>query len=212
MENIATETSPVDDGFATGHETAPSPSGRPAHTLASIAVMALLAAAALYGVIWSVQPDSRVVQTWDFSEVDYATTPWLFPRVKKEQEGPGVTFLALETGPGPELFMELDPATVRQVRVTAEILRVPQETPVPFALEWYWARNEDITPGGWPYAVERGTAFQVRNRHTPNVHTAVVSRHPQWTGNITQAFIGLKFPPDEPGPFLVRILRIEFLE
>ena len=189
-------------------------SRRPEHSLLSIVLMLLLAAGAVYGVGWTMRPQQKVVHSWDFRSLPYESTPWRFPEVKIEQDEGGVIIPTLQTGPGPQLIMDLDTDTVNAVRATVEITRVEDGTPVGYALEWYWSSAEAVAAanGAWPYSTERGVAFRPQNRHTPNIHTAQVSRHKQWQGTIAQGFIGIKIPPRVEGPFFVRLVHVEFLE
>ncbi len=187
---------------------------RPEHSLFSIVLMALLAAGAVYGVGWTIQAPYTVVHQWDFRDLPYAESPWQFPPVKLEQDENGVVIPTLQTGPGPELIMELDTDTVDAIRATVEITRVEDGAPVGYALEWYWSSAEDVTAaaGAWPYSTDRGVAFRPLNRHQPNTHTAQVSKHKAWKGTIAQGFIGIKIPPRVEGPFFVRLVHVEFLE
>ena len=205
------EGRPVPTGTPSPRAARPA---RPKHTIATILLMALVSSAVLYGVRWSVREESSSIHVWDFRTLPYGESPWTFPSPRLEQDNEGVTYLAIETGPGPILAMGLETGTVRSVRATIEITRESDGEPVPYALEWYWASAEDIEAAGesWPFSGERGTYFQLLDRHTPNIHTARLSRHHKWKGQIARAFIGVKIPPHEVGPFEIRTKRIEFLE
>lgn len=188
--------------------------GRPEHTVLSILVMFALSAAALYGVAWSVQVPETVVAAWDFTTTPYEETPWRFPEMRLSQDNGGVTYLTPVTGPGPKLRLEVDTAKVRTIRATLEVRRFRDNKKIPFTLEWYWASTSDIASAGdgWPFSVERGMEMEMPNRHYAGTRIARATRHHKWTGRIVQAFIGVKFPEDEEGPFQVRVIRIEFLE
>jgi hypothetical protein len=197
-------------------DTAPAPSDRtrPRHTIATVLLMALLSAGALYGVEWSVREQASPVHAWNFRSLPYEQSPWEFPAPRREQDDEGVTYLAIQTGPGPTLTMDLDTSTIRTVRATVEITRESNGEPVPYALEWYWASEDDIAAAGdnWPFSTERGTTFRLLDRHAPTIHTAQLSRHKTWKGSIAKAYIGVKIPPHEIGPFQIRTVHIEFLE
>ncbi len=198
-------------------ESPPSPTvrrGYPEHNLVSILLMGLVSAAVFYGVAWSVQEQAKPVHTWDFRTLTAEESPWQFPRVMREQNAPGVTFMALKTDPGPELVMDLDTDTVREIRATVEVTHYEDGTPARFSMEWYWASAEDVAAaeGDWPYSGERGTPFKILDRHAPNTHGIRISRHKRWNGSIARGFVAIKFPPSETGPFQVRVLKIEFLE
>jgi len=202
-------------------ETPPPPpadtpaAGRPEHSLASLVLIGLAAAAVLYAVRWSVEEHEVVAQSWDFREIPHEETPWAFPDLEEVQDGNGVLTLAPHSGPGPELELALDADTVGRVRVAIEVLRAEDKTPVPFGLEWFWASAEDVTEaeeGAGPYSAARRAPFRVLDRRAPEIHTASLRRQGLWGGTVARGMIALKFPPEEPGPFLVRTFRIEFLE
>jgi hypothetical protein len=190
--------------------------GRPDHSLASLLLIGLAAVALLYAVRWSVEEHEAVLHAWDFREVPPEETPWTFPELDAAQDGHGVLSLAAHSGPGPELDMALDTDAIGTLRIAIEILRAGDETPVPFALDWFWASADDVAKaeeeGGWPYAVDRSVPIRVLDRHAPEIHAAPLHRREAWGGTIARGMIALKFPPDEPGPFLVRTFRIELLE
>ena len=189
-------------------------SGRPAHTLASIFLMAVISIGALYGVAWSYQVEEIPVLSWDFRTLNPEDSPWIIPSIGYEHRADGAVYLNVETSPGPELKMDIDTQTVTKLRATMEVTRVETGEPVKFSLEWYWSSKEDVAAanGGWPYSGDRGMAFRLLDRHQPMVHTAPLTTHSDWQGEITRGFIGVKLPKNDFGPYQVRVIKLEFLE
>lgn len=213
MENDSTGAAAnADEAPASTGVTAP-PAGRPPHTVLSVLLMALLSAGALYAVAWSLEDPDNIVHAWDFRKVAHDETPWRFPRLGKKQDGNGVMAMAWKTEPGPELIQNMDTAPIGQVAITLEVTRPSDNTPVPVTLEWYWASEADVeaADGAWPYTTERGVTLSIPDPERPNTHVTRLD-HPKWTGTIDRGFIGLKFPDHTTGPFLLRLLRVEFLE
>ena len=187
--------------------------GRPPHTILSILILVSLSAAALYGVEQSLAPQDNVVLAWDFRDFDVTESPWRFPRLGKEQDGNGVTALIWRTEPGPEVIQTIDTAGIGEVRITMELIRPEEQTPVPVTLEWYWASAEEVAAadGKWPYTTERGVTLSVPDPDRPFTHSARLD-HPKWTGVIDRGFFGVKLPDGIAGPFVLRLLHVEFLE
>lgn len=185
----------------------------PRHTVASIAISLGLVAAALYGVQLTVAAPEGLVHVWDFRRTSHEGTPWSFPMVSNDYDGRGIQSLAYETGPGPMFEQPLETDSIGEIRVTMEINRYQEETPVPFTLEWYWASQGDIDAAGeaWPFSTERGVTLHPSDPSRPETHSARLD-HAKWTGTIARGFIGLKFPDEVVGPFIVRTIRVEFLE
>tara|TARA_R110001592_G_scaffold131643_2_gene345665 strand:+ start:321 stop:962 length:642 start_codon:yes stop_codon:yes gene_type:complete len=194
--------------------TAPAHRGRPENTIFSILLMALLSAGALYGVAWTIQAKETIVNTWDFRNESLETSPWHFPGDEHTQNEKGTTFVLEGTGPGPEIILPMDSDSLNQIRVTLDVTRTLDNSPVKFFLDWYWATTDDIAAanGIWPYNSQRGIEFLVLDRDLPNTYTAQVGRHSQWNGTIAQGVVTMRILQDEIGPYNVCIERIEFLE
>lgn len=184
------------------------------HTVLSIVLMLLLSAAVLYAVNWSLREDRNYTYRWNFAGVQESEGPWTFPQAERAKTPEGVAYVAQDTGPGPALALEFDAGTVRQIRATISVTRIADGRPIPYVAEWYWAGPEEVAAaaGAWPFSTDRAKAFFEPDRNAPDLRQVEVYEHPLWKGAIAKAFISVKVPNRELGPYRIETKNIEFLE
>jgi hypothetical protein len=205
---------PALDGTVSGHPVSGKRACYPENTVLSILIMILVAAGVLAGVDRAYRDTSTTIARWDFAALDLAQGPWSFPGTEQAKTLAGVSYVMQGTGPGPTLTMDFDADSVGRVRSTMAVTRVADGQPVRYVAEWYWASPEDVAAaaGAWPFSTERGAAFFQPDRHFSEVREVRIRKNTLWKGKIAKAFVGIKVPAGETGPFRVEVQSIEFLE
>ena len=186
----------------------------PEHTIATMSLMALLSAAVLYAVVWSVRDPSAAVYSWDFRSVPFKETPWRFPNRERTQDAQGVAYVAQAAGPGPNMVFGFDTKRIKKISAAVEVSRQSDGKPVPFTLEWCWGSltNSGFGKGAWAFPPERRTGFALVDPSAPDTFTVDLTENKMWQGVVQIGVIGVDFSTDEFAPVIVRIIRIELLE
>jgi len=202
---------PPTDSPATSAEVSTAP---PGHSLLSMALMLLLAAAVLAGVRALYHDPETVVQRWNFAEIAPDAGPWIFPAEERGKTPQGIAYVAADTGPGPELTQEIDAARVGRIRLRIDVTRVEDGMPIPFVAEWRWSSPEELTtaPGEGDLSGAHAADFFEPDRHQPDLRELNLRSQAQWRGKIEKSVIVIKLPGSEAGPYRIETRLIEFLE
>lgn len=210
---MKTAADPVEAPVVLAPTDARTSTGRPENSVASILLMVLLAASALYAADWIVREDETVVQHWDFSTERPDSNAWTFPVEGWTRSTEGVSYEISASTIGPKLTWSFPAAEVSRIRAKVAVTDAATGKPAPFALGWYWARSADLaaTPEE-PFNSARGMQFIPIARHWPHELRVYVGNHPDWNGTIEMATLSIKLPAGAAGPFRVTLSRVDLVE